>query len=331
MEFQLKILLTSFVATLILSLFIIPILKRFRIGQLERDDGPQTHLKKEGTPTMGGVIMFIAITIASIGGYIYYAYYSDLGQEGIETAQRLVPLVAITFGFGFIGLIDDVKKLVSQNTKGISPKMKMLGLLVMAVCFVMYITQYLKLGTETLIPFFKTYITIPIWLYIPIAIFVMVGTTNAINLTDGVDGLASSIATIIVTCLTVIAIVFDIKEIIVFGSITIGVCLGFLIFNLNPARIMMGDTGSLLLGGIISAIALYLKMPLILIIIALIPVLETLSVMIQVLYFQKTGKRIFKMAPLHHHFELSGWKENKVVSAFAVITLVLCIIALYAI
>lgn len=328
MEFQIKILLTSFVATLILSVFVIPILKRFKIGQLERDDGPRTHLKKEGTPTMGGIIMLIAITIASIGGYMYYA---TQGPEGVETAHRLIPLVAIAFGFGLIGFIDDMKKLVSQNTKGISPKMKMLGLLVMSVCFVLYLTQYLKLGTETLIPFFKTYIEIPIWIYIPFAIFVMVATTNAINLTDGVDGLASSIATIIITCLTVVAIVFDVKEIIVFGSIAIGVCLGFLLFNLNPARIMMGDTGSLLLGGIISAIALYLKMPLILIIIALIPVLETLSVIIQVTYFQKTGKRVLKMAPLHHHFELSGWKENKVVSAFAILTLILCIIGLYAI
>lgn len=328
MEFQIKILLTSFVATLILSIFVIPILKRFKIGQLERDDGPKTHLKKEGTPTMGGIIMLIAITIASIGGYIYY---STEGPEGLETAKRLIPLVAIGFGFGFIGFIDDLKKLISRDTKGISPRTKMLGLLIMSVCFVLYLTQYLKFGTETIIPFAKTYIEIPIWLYIPFAIFVMVATTNAINLTDGVDGLASSIATIIVTCLTVIAIIFDIKEIIIFGSITIGVCLGFLLFNLNPARIMMGDTGSLLLGGIISAIALYLKMPLILLVIALIPVLETLSVMIQVLYFQKTGKRAFKMAPLHHHFELSGWKENKVVSAFAIITLVLCVIGLYAV
>jgi len=328
MEFQINILLVSFVATLVLSIFVIPILRRLKIGQLERNDGPRTHLKKEGTPTMGGIIMLIAITIASIGGYIYYM---TQGEEGIEVSNKLVPLVIISFGFGLIGFIDDMKKLISQDTKGISPKTKMLGLLIISVCFVLYLTQYIGINTDILIPFFKTYITIPIWLYIPFAIFVIVGTSNAINLTDGVDGLATSIATIIITCLTVISIVYDIKEMVVFGSIAIGVCLGFLLFNLNPARIMMGDTGSLLLGGIISAMALYLKMPLILLIIALIPVLETLSVMIQVTYFQKTGKRIFKMAPLHHHFELSGWKENKVVSIFAVITLILSIIALYAV
>ena len=159
----------------------------------------------------------------------------------------------------------------------------------------------------------------------------MLGTTNAVNLTDGIDGLSTSVSAIITTCLTVIAIILDVKEIVVFGSIIVGACLGFLIFNLNTAQVFMGDTGSLLLGGVIVSMALYLKMPLILIVIALVPVLETLSVMIQVVYFKKTGKRIFKMAPLHHHFELSGWNENKVVSIFCIFTLMLCIIGLCSI
>ena len=327
MEFQVKILLVSFIATLVLSVFIIPILKRLKIGQLERDDGPQSHLKKQGTPTMGGIIMMIAIMIASIAGYLYY----KTQEGGLEVANKILPLIAVTFGFGLIGFIDDLKKILIKNTKGISPISKIIGLLIISVAFVLYLIYGLNLGTETLIPFFKTYLTLPIWLYIPLAILVMVGTTNAINLTDGVDGLAASICTIITTCLTVIAIIFDIKELVVFGSITIGVCLGFLMFNLNPAKVMMGDTGSLLLGGIIAVFALYLEMPLLLLIIALIPVIETLSVMIQVRHFQKTGKRIFKMTPIHHHFELSGWKENKVVSVFSVITLVLCIIGLASI
>lgn len=327
MEFQIKILLVSFVATLILSILIIPILKRLKVGQMERDDGPQSHLKKQGTPTMGGIIMMIAITIASLGGYLYYSRQ----EGGTEVAQHLLPLLFIAFGFGLIGFIDDFKKVVLKNTKGISAKAKMIGLLIISVAFVLYLIKILNIGTETIIPFFKSVVELPLWLYVPFAIFVMLATTNAVNLTDGVDGLAASISTIIITCLTVIAVIFDVKEVVVFGTIAVGACLGFLLFNLNPAKIMMGDTGSLLLGGIISAMALYLKMPLILLIIALIPVLETLSVIIQVAYFKKTGSRVFKMAPLHHHFELSGWKENKVVSIFGITTLILCIIALNAI
>ena len=159
----------------------------------------------------------------------------------------------------------------------------------------------------------------------------MLATTNAVNLTDGIDGLSTTVTTIIITCLTVISIIWQKPEVTIFGSCLIGSCLGFLIFNLHPAKVFMGDTGSLLLGGTIAAICLYLKNPLILIIIALIPVLETASVICQVLYFKKTGKRIFKMAPIHHHFELSGWSENKVVSIFGIITLVLCLIGIYSI
>ena len=159
----------------------------------------------------------------------------------------------------------------------------------------------------------------------------MLGTTNAINLTDGIDGLSSSVTTIILTCLTVIAIIFDVKEVTLFGSALSGACLGFLLFNLYPSKVMMGDTGSLCLGGAVAAMALYLKMPLLLLIIALVPILETLSVMIQVAHFKRTGNRVFKMAPLHHHFELSGWKENKVVSVFSIVTLIVCIIGIFAI
>ena len=208
----------------------------------------------------------------------------------------------------------------------------MLGLLIISVLFTLYLLRGINLGTSTIIPFIKQEVVLPVLVYIPFAIFVMLGTTNAVNLTDGIDGLSTSVAAIITTCLTVIAIILDVKEIVVFGSIIVGACLGFLIFNLNTAKVFMGDTGSLLLGGVISAIALYLQMPLILLVIAAIPVVETISVVLQVVYFKKTGgKRLFKMAPLHHHFELSGWKENKVVSVFCIFKLMLCIIGLCAI
>lgn len=320
--FQIKILLLSFIATVVLGLCIVPILKKLKVGQIEREDGPQSHLTKQGTPTMGGIILALAITILIIFVFLSYA------RNDMELAKKLIPLAIISIGFGIIGFIDDIKKLVFKNTKGLKPVYKMIGLLTIAVIYVIYLVKVMNLGTDTYIPFLKIYIDLPFWIYIPFAIFVILATTNAVNLTDGVDGLCPTISAIIITCLTVIGIIFDIKEVVIFGTIVIGTCLGFLLFNMHPAKVFMGDTGSLLLGGVIAAISLYLKMPFLLLIIALIPVLETLSVIMQVMYFKKTGNRFFKMAPLHHHFELSGWGENKVVSIFSLITLVLCIVGL---
>ena len=325
MDFQIKVLLLSFFITVILALIIIPILKKLKIGQNERDDGPESHMKKQGTPTMGGVIIMLVKVISAIGGVIYY--YKD----EINVVQNILPLLFITFGFGLIGFIDDFKKLVLKNTEGLKPMYKMIGLLIISVIFVLYLIKFVDVGTETYIPFLKIYIDMPIWIYIPFAIFVILATTNAINLTDGIDGLAASISAIIITFLTVVSIMFDVKEITIFGTILIGACIGFLLFNMHTAKIFMGDTGSLLLGGVIAALSLYLKIPFLLIIVAIIPILETLSVMIQVAYFKKTGKRILKMAPLHHHFELSNWKESKIVSIFSMITLIACIIGLFAI
>lgn len=323
MRVETTMLVIAFIIAVILGFIIIPILRKLKVGQIERDDGPQSHLKKQGTPTMGGIIMIITMILVVTGAYIFLVMQ---GQK--ETANRLIPMLILTIGFGVIGFIDDFKKLVLKNTKGLKPSYKMLGLLVISVIYVIYLVQGLHLGTDTYIPILKRYIMIPIYLYIPFAIIVILATTNAINLTDGIDGLSSSVSAIIITCLTVIGITAGMGEISIFGSIVIGATLGFLMFNLHPAKVFMGDTGSLLLGGVISAMALYLKMPLLLILIALIPVLETLSVMIQVVYFKKTGKRFFKMAPLHHHFELQGWKESKVVIIFSLVTLVLCVIGL---
>ena len=327
MEFQVKVLLLTFALTVVLSLIIVPILRRLKVGQIERNDGPQSHLKKQGTPTMGGIIIILSMCIVCVGLFFYYTKYR-LEQT---IAKNILPLLIKEVGFGLIGFIDDFKKLVLKNTKGLSPKAKMLGLLIIAVGYTLYLTKVLNIGTDIYIPFVKNSIVIPIWLYIPLAILVMLATTNAINLTDGIDGLSSSVTTIILTCLTVIAIIFDVKEVTLFGSALSGACLGFLLFNLYPSKVMMGDTGSLCLGGAVAAMALYLKMPLLLLIIALVPILETLSVMIQVAHYKRTGNRIFKMAPLHHHFELSGWKENKVVSVFSLITLIVCVIGILAI
>ena len=323
MKVETTLLIISFFVTVILGMIIIPILRKFKVGQIEREDGPKSHLMKQGTPTMGGIMMIISMIIVVTGAYIFLT----VNNQG-DLANNLLPILLLTIGFGLIGFIDDFKKLVLKNTKGLKPSYKMLGLLIISVAYVVYLVYGLHIGTETYIPFMKDYITLPIYIYIPFAILVILGTTNAVNLTDGIDGLASSVSAIIITCLTIIGILFGHQEISVFGSVVIGAILGFLMFNLHPAKVFMGDTGSLLLGGVISAMALYLKMPLLLIVIALVPVIETLSVIIQVIYFKKTGNRVFKMTPIHHHFELSGWKENKVVVVFSLVTLILCIIGL---
>ena len=274
---------------------------------------------------MGGII--IAITVSIVCTFLYIKYKN----QNIEVANKILPLLFATIGFGLVGFVDDFKKLVLKNTEGLKPSYKMLGLFIVATCYTIFLSNVLKIGTDIYIPFLKQYIELPIWMYIPFIILVLNGTTNAVNLTDGIDGLSTTVTTIIITALTAISIIMGVYEVTLFGCALIGACLGFLLYNLHPAKVFMGDTGSILLGGAISAIAVYLKNPLILIIIALVPVIETVSVIMQVAYFKKTGKRIFKMAPIHHHFELSGWSENKVVSVFSIITLILSVIGICSI
>ena len=323
MNFQIKILLVAFGVALLLGIIILPILRKLKVSQQERAEGPKSHLNKKGTPTMGGIIAIIAITLLSLG--VMLIYYKN---KQVDVIKGIIPLLFATLGFGIVGFIDDFKKMILKNTEGLKPSYKMLGLLVIAVCFVLYLLNVLNIGTDIYIPIVKTFVNIPVWIYIPFAIIVMLATTNAVNLTDGIDGLATSVTTIIIACLTVIGVIFNIREVIIFGTIVCGCNLAFLIFNLHPAKVFMGDTGSLMLGGVIAGMALVLKMPLLLILIALIPGIETLSVMIQVTYYKKTGKRIFKMTPIHHHFELSGWSENKIVTVFSLLTLVLCVVGL---
>ena len=209
--------------------------------------------------------------------------------------------------------------------------LKCLDLSIIAIAYVCMLVFAFRNGTDIYIPFANVYWTLPVWLYIIFAVIVILSTTNAVNLTDGIDGLSTSVTTIILTCLTVISIIWSVKETTIFGCIVIGTALGFLLFNLHPAHIFMGDTGSLLRGGAIAGIAFYLKLPLLLPIIGIVPIVETFSVILQVGYYKLTKKRLFKMAPIHHHFELCGWNENKVVSVFSVVTLIACIIGIMAI
>lgn len=312
MNIQIKALLASFIGTIILGIIVIPILRKMKIGQVVRDDGPQSHLKKSGTPTMGGIIMLVVIFV--ISAIVSTKYPSVL------------PVALVTLGYGLIGFIDDFIKLVLKNPKGLKPSLKMLGLIIVAVAFVVYLVHS-GFGTETYIPFLRDYIVIPTWAYIPCMVFIILACTNSLNLTDGLDGLASGITAIIMIFFTYAAAKYGNKEMSVFSSIVAGSTIGFLLFNMYPAKVFMGDTGSLALGGAFCSVALILKMPLILIIVAGICVIEALSVILQVTYFKLTkGKRLFKMAPIHHHLELSGYKETTIVPAFWLITLILCLV-----
>ena len=310
-------LLISFLCAAILGKLTIPVLRKLKVGQSERLDGPRTHLKKQGTPTMGGIIMIITIIIfVIIATCLNYEY-----------ANIILPVTFASIGFGLVGFIDDFKKVVLKNTDGISPKMKLLGQLIISAVYVLILERYIGLGTDIKIPIINYTLNMPVYFYIPFMILVMLGATNAVNLTDGVDGLAGSVSAIMIGALSIIAFRSEIYGLSIFGAIVCGAIAGFLIYNFHKAKVMMGDTGSLLLGGVISSMAIYMKNPLILLIIAFIPIVETLSVILQVLSFRFTGKRMFKMSPLHHHFELTGWRENKVVFVFSMITLLMSIIA----
>lgn len=316
MNIQTTLLFVSFVATVILGLIVVPILKKKKIGQVVREEGPKSHLQKNGTPIMGGVIMLVVINAI-------LAFFVK------DNPILVLPMVA-TIGFGIIGFIDDFKKLYLQDPEGISPKAKMLGLFIVTTALLVLYLIVFKLGTTTIIPLINQPITLALPVFILFIAFILLGTTNAVNLTDGLDGLATGVVAIIMTFFTLVALKQQNYEMVVFSSTVAGSCLGFLIFNMHPAKVFMGDTGSLALGGAVAISAICLKMPLILALVALVCIVDTISVMLQVVYYKVTkGKRLFKMAPFHHHLELSGYKETTVVLIFWLITLICCIIGYF--
>lgn len=322
---QIVLFLIALILSIITGYIMIPVLKRMKFGQVVRNDGPQTHLGKAGTPTMGGVIFIIPMII--MAGVMCIKYPATLW------------MFLVTIGFGVVGFLDDYIKVVLKRSKGLNPKQKMLGLLVISALFGYYIYSYSGIGTSISIPFFSTcldFARIPMgqtvmnftWAFIPFIIIVLLSATNSVNLTDGLDGLATGICLIIMLFFTLVAVITGNIPVVIFSATTAGACLGFLFFNMYPAKVFMGDTGSLALGGAIAVASIMLKMPLILLIVAGVCIAETISVIIQVLVFKRTGKRVFKMAPIHHHFELSGWSENKIVWTFWAITLGLCVIGM---
>lgn len=307
-------LIVAFVATFVVGLFVMPILKKFKVGQVVRDDGPKEHLKKQGTPTMGGIIMLIVLVVI-------------LAINSIKYPTLILAIISI-LGFGLVGFVDDYKKLVKKNTKGLSPLKKIFGLVLVTAIFIFMYLKVFKLGTDITLPFISSPITLSVGAFIIFIAFILIGTSNAVNLTDGLDGLASGVVAIIMTFFTIVAVKNSNTEMVILGASSVGTCLAFLLFNFHPAKVFMGDTGSLALGGAVAAIAIMMKMEVYLAIVAFVCIIDTLSVILQVTYFKLTkGKRIFKMAPFHHHLELSGMKETKVVILFWVITAILCFVA----
>ena len=307
----------SFALTVLLCPIFIPILHRMKFGQFIREEGPESHLKKAGTPTMGGIVMLAAFTVSSL------AYMLNESQ--------IFPVILLTVGFGFIGFLDDFIKLAKKRSLGLRAWQK-LGLQIVLTGYFAYVimSDYPEL-TQIIIPFTGGQV---VWnlgvLFVPFVFIAVLGTVNGANFTDGLDGLATSVTVVIAMFFAIFSLRIE-SPVYLTAMIMIGTLLGFLIFNTYPAKVFMGDTGSLALGGFVAAEAFMLKAPLFIIIVAFIYLAEILSVMLQVGYFKIThGKRIFKMSPIHHHFELSGFEETRVVAMFTVVTILCCFIGFIA-
>lgn len=303
--------LIAFAITAILGPVLIPVLRRLKVGNTEREE-LESHQKKNGTPTMGGIMILIAIVVTSL-------FY-------VKDYPLIVPILFVTVGFGIIGFLDDYLKVVLRRSDGLLPKQKMLLEIVVTAVFAFYLVRH-GVPLSMLIPFSGgKYLSLS-WLAILVLFLAVIGTVNGVNFTDGLDGLASSVTVLVATFFSVVA-VGNSCGIAPITCAVVGALLGFLLFNVYPASVFMGDTGSLALGGFVAATAYMLQMPIFILIVGLIYWVEILSVMIQVTYFKRTGgKRFFKMAPIHHHFELCGWSETRVVAVFSIITALLCLVA----
>lgn len=305
----------AFCISALLGPVMIPFLRRLKVGQTIRDEGPKTHLQKNGTPTMGGLIILSAITLTSI-------FY-------VRSNPSIIPVLFLTLGFGLIGFLDDYIKVVLKRSMGLRAWQKMALQIVVTTVFAYYIVEIAQIDLAMRIPFWPGhYLSFGKIGNIILLFFVVIGTVNGTNFTDGLDGLATSVTSMVATFFTVVAIGLGSGIEPITGA-AVGALLGFLLFNGYPASVFMGDTGSLALGGFVAACAYTMQMPLFILIVGFIYLVEVVSVMMQVSYFKLThGKRIFKMAPIHHHFEMCGWKETKVVGVFSIVTAILCLIAL---
>ena len=304
----------SFAISVVLGPLVIPFLRRLKVGQTERTEGQESHLKKNGTPTMGGILFLVSVVATSL---LFVKEY-----------PRIVPILFLTLGFGLIGFLDDYIKVVLKRSMGLRAWQKFALQIVVTGIFVFYLRRYTDVSLAMKVPFVDSVYLDFGWWNIPILFFIVIGTVNGTNFTDGLDGLASSVTVLVATFFTVVAIGTG-SGIEPITCAVVGALLGFLLFNVHPASVFMGDTGSLALGGFVAASAYMMQMPIFIAIVGFIYLLEVVSVMLQVSYFKMTGgKRIFKMAPIHHHFELCGWSETRVVAVFSIVTALLCLVAL---
>lgn len=304
---------TAFIIVAILGPIVIPILRKLKFGQTEREEGVKEHLKKAGTPTMGGIMIILAIVITSL-------FY-------IDSFKRIIPILLLTVGFGIIGFLDDFLKVVKKDSDGLMPLQKLILQFAVTGIFAFYLLKFTDVGLKILIPFSGGKYWDPGAFGIVLLFVAVLGTVNGVNFTDGLDGLASSVTVPVAVFFAAVSLTVK-GGIIPVAVITTGALLGFLLYNVYPAKVFMGDTGSLALGGFVASCAYMLNMPLFILIIGLVYLVEVLSVVIQVTYFKATGgKRIFKMAPIHHHFELCGWSETRIVAVFTIITILLCTVA----
>ena len=307
-------LLIAFAISVALSPIVIPFLRKLKVGQTERVDGVQSHLKKAGTPTMGGTIILISVLVTSL---LFMGSY-----------PKIIPVLFLTLGFGLLGFLDDYLKVVLRRSDGLLPKQKMLGQIVVTTIFLAYMLIVDEGYLEMLIPLSQGAYFDCKWIAVPLVYIAVIGTVNGVNFTDGLDGLATGVTTMVAVFFTVVSVATAGGIQPITAAVT-GALLGFLLFNVHPAQVFMGDTGSLALGGFVAGCAYMLRMPWIILVVGLIYLVEVLSVMIQVTYFKMTGgKRFFKMAPIHHHFELCGWSETRVVAVFTVVTALLCLAGL---
>lgn len=306
----------SFVISAFLGPVMIPQLKKLKIGQTVRDDGPSAHLKKNGTPTMGGILILLAVTVTTL---IFMKDYPGTA-----------PILLLTGGFGVIGLLDDYIKVVCKRSKGLSPLQKLMGQIIVTGAFAWYLTQYTNVSLAMKVPFLHDcYLDFGRW-NMAVLFFIVLGTANGVNFTDGLDGLAGSVTMIVAVFFTVIAVGTH-SGIEPITCAVAGALMGFLLFNVHPASVFMGDTGSLALGGFVAACGYMLQMPLYIAIVGVVYLAEVMSVILQVGYFKASGgRRLFRMAPLHHHFELCGWSETKITAWFTIVTALACLAALQA-
>ncbi len=305
--------------SLLLGMFVIPMLRRLKFGQEIREIGPSWHASKSGTPTMGGVIFIIssaaALAVTCLCGFL-------LGGRSGGFAELLI-VELLSLSFGVIGFIDDYIKVVKKRNLGLTAVQKFGLQFLAALVFATFVAVFGDTGTVIDLPFVETNIDLN-WFYIPFIIFVMLATVNSVNLTDGLDGLATTITMVVMLFYLLISLRIKNSAMALFAAVMLGALAGFLFYNRKPAKVFMGDTGSLFLGGAVCGLAIILRQPLTLLIVGLVYVIETLSVIMQVTSYKLTGKRIFKMSPIHHHFEMCGWSEEKIVCVFSLVTLLLC-------